>query len=171
MAHAVHVVRHSKLRHPQRSKYEVAAALLAFLTGCFDPARLVAADEHSRYPAAVQKQDQDSLSGMEGVVTFRGDVPLARVADESGQHRVLLQVDRKTQGLRYAVVYVKTVGAREEGQHAVPADVRLQEPVVIDQRAYTFVPHLLAVQSGQPVRFTNSDPANHNVRAIALDKP
>lgn len=35
----------------------------------------------------------------------------------------------------------------------------------MDQRDHEFVPRVLAVRSGQPVRFTNSDPANHNVRA------
>jgi hypothetical protein len=34
----------------------------------------------------------------------------------------------------------------------------------MDQRGHEFVPRVLAVRSGQPVKFTNSDPANHNVR-------
>jgi hypothetical protein len=33
-----------------------------------------------------------------------------------------------------------------------------------------FVPHLVAVRVGQPVKFTSSDVANHNVRAISLEQ-
>jgi plastocyanin len=41
---------------------------------------------------------------------------------------------------------------------------RLLEAASMDQRDHEFVPRVLAVRSGQPVRFSNSDPANHNVR-------
>jgi plastocyanin len=43
-------------------------------------------------------------------------------------------------------------------------------PVVIDQKDFTFVPRVVGVRSLAPVRFTNSDPANHNVRSAALER-
>ena len=36
----------------------------------------------------------------------------------------------------------------------------------MDQRNYAFRPHVLALRSGDEVRFMNSDNANHNVHAI-----
>src|SRR5690242_11170586 len=38
-----------------------------------------------------------------------------------------------------------------------------KEPVVIDQRKMTFIPHVVAVQQGTTVEFLNSDPVGHNV--------
>src|SRR5690606_37120358 len=43
-----------------------------------------------------------------------------------------------------------------------------QEPARMDQLDYAFRPPLLAVRSGERVAFSNSDPANHNVRASSL---
>ena len=39
----------------------------------------------------------------------------------------------------------------------------------MDQRDHEFAPRVLAVRAGQSVKFTNSDPANHNVRATASE--
>jgi hypothetical protein len=35
----------------------------------------------------------------------------------------------------------------------------------VNQRNYIFEPQVLAIRAGQTVRFTNDDPANHNVHA------
>ena len=43
-----------------------------------------------------------------------------------------------------------------------------RKPVSIDQKDHTFVPHLVAIRSGQSVAFSNSDTANHNVRSSTL---
>ena len=39
------------------------------------------------------------------------------------------------------------------------------EPAVLDQLNWTFIPHVLAVRAGRRVRFLNSDSANHNIHS------
>jgi len=119
----------------------------------------------------------DDISGrVAGQILFTGEVPLARARDELGHQRPLLEVDQKTGGLRYAAVYLvrpdeedadKTTPPIEREPKAI-ADPALPA-VTMDQIDHTFVPHMLAVRSGSVVRFTNSDLANHNVRAISLE--
>ena len=40
----------------------------------------------------------------------------------------------------------------------------------MDQRDHEFVPRVLAVRAGQPVKFKNSDAANHNVRTSSSQR-
>jgi plastocyanin len=74
--------------------------------------------------------------------------------------RHLVEVDRTTKGLKDAVVWLEGVqepaGSRRGGG---------DEPVVMDQENYAFVPHVLAVEAGREVEFRNSDGANHGVMA------
>lgn len=102
---------------------------------------------------------------VEGVITYRGKVPKARVADEVGHRHNLLDVDRKTRGLRWAVVFLipKDVKVGNKQASQIP-----RKPAVIDQQEHMFVPHMIAVRAGQTVKFTNADAANHNVRGSSL---
>jgi plastocyanin len=65
--------------------------------------------------------------------------------------------------LRNAVVYVKF--GLEGKAFAVSA-----EPVTVDQKGCLFVPRIVAVQAGQPIRFLNSDPTKHNVKGLPKAK-
>jgi plastocyanin len=105
----------------------------------------------------------DELGHVRGVVHFAGEVPKAEAADDTGQKRDLLQVHARTGGLAGAVVY--WADAPVEAELA-----EVQRPSVsIDQKDFTFLPHVISVRSGQPVKFTNSDSANHNVRTATFD--
>lgn len=98
---------------------------------------------------------------IEGVIKFTGDVPKSRVKDDTGQQRNLLTVDRKTKGVGDIMVYLESPPVRADG--------RPKKAVVIDQLEHRFVPHMIAIRGGQRVKFTNSDAANHNVRAVFLE--
>ena len=100
---------------------------------------------------------------VEGVVTYDGRLPEPIPVAEAGASRQLIEIDPKTKGLKDAVVWLE--GVLEPVAHRNIAD----EPVVMDQKNFFFVPHVLAVRSGQVVEFHNSDVANHGVTASSLE--
>ena len=46
-----------------------------------------------------------------------------------------------------------------------------QAPAVLDQKGCRYIPHVLAVQVGQPIVVKNSDPFLHNVHSLSLNNP
>jgi len=102
---------------------------------------------------------------VEVTVTYQGAVPLSSVADSSGRKRPLFTVDRKTQGLAGAIVYLIPEKIEKELSAAEAAQL---PPVVIDQRDEQFTPHVAIARPGQAVEFRNSDLGNHNVQAQAF---
>ena len=100
---------------------------------------------------------------IEGVVTYDGMLPEPIPVSEAGTSRQLIEVDPKSKGLKDAVVWLE--GVPEPREHQEVAD----KPVVMDQQNFFFLPHVLAVESGQVVEFRNSDVANHGVRASSLE--
>lgn len=131
--------------------FENAAAALALLL--LFPIPLSGAEEHS---------SSTSYGEVAGRVTFRGESPKSPIADDTGIHRNLLHVHKETHGLANVVVWLEPKAVRTPPPASI-RDLDL-EPVVMDQFDHEFFPRVVAVRSGQPVRFTNSDPANHNVR-------
>ena len=99
---------------------------------------------------------ESPVSGaLEGRVTFQGPPPAAVYVAESGGTQPVLHLDAGG-GLQYAVVYLPDTPRSA----AAPGAAR-----TLDQRRFVFEPQVLAVRADQPVRFTNSDPASHNVRS------
>ncbi len=111
--------------------------------------------------------DLATAGAIGGEVRFEGTPPPQSTVDVSsagecakGSKTVpagdILVKDGKVQN---AVVYVKE-GLGERG-FAPPAT-----EVVIDQKGCLFDPRIAVVQTGQPVRFLNSDPLPHNVHGL-----
>ena len=97
---------------------------------------------------------------------MQGETPKSSVPDDTGRRRPLLRVDRASRGLGDVVVWLEAKsGEKPHGVHKPETEQR--PPVPMDQYGHEFVPRVLAVRSGQPVEFTNSDPANHNVRTTS----
>lgn len=118
---------------------------------------------------------EDNVGAVSGRVTYRGKVPRHEVSDLTGNNAELFAVQAEHGGLREVVVFLEprdeeTAGRvqRNTASAGKPAE-RERPEVVIDQKDYVFVPHLVAVRAGQTVRFSSSDVANHNVRAISLE--
>jgi plastocyanin len=99
--------------------------------------------------------DQVAPAVVEGVVSYDGPVPKPVPVVEANAVRHLVELDAKTKGLKEAVVWIE--GAKAPQGRKPPAAARM------DQSNYFFVPHVLAVEAGQEVEFTNSDGANHGV--------
>src|SRR5919108_4972350 len=129
------------------------------------PLRGVAADSDRPDPNVFGRPPTGTI---EGLVTFHGAVPRSDIADDSGNHRALLRVDPRTGGVQYIVAFLALgMPAPATGERPGPS-TNAGRPVVVDQRDHAFEPHLIAIRSGQIVKFTNSDNANHNVRTISL---
>lgn len=100
----------------------------------------------------------------EGVVTYDGRLPKPIPVGEAATFRQLIEIDPKTNGLKDAVIWLEGVP-----EPAAPHQKVADEPVIMDQQNFFFVPHVLAVKSGQAVEFRNGDLANHGVTASSLE--
>lgn len=101
----------------------------------------------------------EKTGAVQGVVRFTGEVPPARqivTGDGATFDHFDLVVDAKTKGLRWVIVALEDAPAQ-------PMLGEADTPVVIDQKNMQFIPRVVAVQHGRPIRFENSDQFNHNV--------
>ena len=104
-----------------------------------------------------------------GKVTYTGTPVRQKRIDMSGeptctrQHSTPVTAESVVTGpnnaLANVVVYV-SAGANDEGQ--VP-----QQAVTLEQKGCQYVPHIVAVHTGQELKVVNSDQALHNVHPLA----
>ncbi len=134
-------------------------------------------------PPAAEKPEADNLfpaeqatAAITGKILFEGDPPppqyvsveaIAAAKDEFCElhHKdapVLIEdlIVSSDGAIRNVLVYVKKFP--EDWTHAIPAD-----PVVIDQKNCTYIPHVSGVMVGQTVQVTSSDDTAHNVNLVA----
>ncbi len=64
--------------------------------------------------------------------------------------------------LQFAFIYLKTVS----GTHPAPS-----EPSIIDQKGCQYLPHVVGIQVGQPMKFLNNDQTLHNVHGMPKLSP
>ena len=132
--------------------------------------RVTVSAQEQTQPSGPNREATKTNGAIEGLVLFYGAIPQSPIADDAGVRRELLEADRATRGLRYVVAHLTFVNVSSNQQPALamkrPA---AKSPVVVDQQDHAFVPRVLAVREGEPVIFTNSDAANHNVRAASTN--
>lgn len=77
-----------------------------------------------------------------------------------------LEIDPKTKGIRYAFAYI--FQPKGTNPAALKAMLAKSPTAVLDQANCDFVPHSIALVQDQPIVFTSSDAAGHNVHYTAF---
>jgi hypothetical protein len=67
---------------------------------------------------------------------------------------------------RLGNVFIYVKDGLPQGRFTVPS-----EPVVLDQKGCRYIPHVLGIRAGQPLKILNSDTANHNVHDLPRNNP
>ncbi len=124
----------------------------------------------SPLPAALVAVDPATVGAISGKVTFRGAAPKLPSLDMTAdpgcptkpQPSDAVVVNKGS--LANVFVYVKD--GLPQGRFAVPA-----EPVVLDQKGCRYIPHVLGVMTGQPLKILNTDTADHNVHDLPRNNP
>lgn len=135
--------------------------LLLLLAAC------APAPKDANAPPAYYQVDASKTGTIRGKIRFTGAKPSGKVisldADPQcaklhaggtiNEEGVVLGADGAVGNV---FVYLKS---GLEGKTFAPA----AEPVVIDQQGCRFAPRVLGIQTGQPLKVTNSDPVTHNI--------
>ncbi len=128
--------------------------------GASEPKAAVVEPEAASGYTAPTSTGGPTAGAISGRVVYRGPPPesTTMAIPEAGTLRAhTVHVDRESGGLAEAVIWI-------DGPLSDPGGEEL-EPAVLDQRDWTFLPHVLAVRVGQRVRMINSDIANHNIHS------
>lgn len=102
-------------------------------------------------------------SNIHAIVTYTGKIPTNPVPDQAGIRTRLFRVNTANDGLRGALVYLEPMDSKPQAD-AAPLEL---PSLKVDQFDEIFVPVITVAHPGQLVTFSNSDTANHNVRATA----
>jgi len=146
----------------------LGAALCALGCKTDQAARRAENIDHVEAPAKAAL-DPAMAGTISGTISFKGKTPERVKIDMSqdpacamtaGENDAEQYVIGKKGALANVYVYVKA---------GLPPNVSFPAktaPVVVDQKGCRYVPHVVAVQVGEPVEFRNSDPTMHNVHTL-----
>jgi plastocyanin len=127
----------------------------------------------SSSPTAAPSVAAEGWGTLKGQVTLSGTAPQPAVLQEVGKAVKDPEICAKTtpimseklvvnsgnKGVKYAFVFIqRPTAVNEEAKKAT-----LAKHLEFDQKNCTYVPHALAVMTGQTVTVKSSDPTNHNV--------
>ncbi len=154
-----------------------AALVLALTFACsgddyfdqYDQARTGGGESDDGAPAATMTQvDPATAATVSGVVSFDGEPPkfppvnMSAEPDCAGMHSGRVASDRfviNDGKLANVMVWIS------KGLEGKAFPVR-DEVVNLDQNGCIYKPHVVAVQKGQNLNITNSDPTTHNVHPL-----
>lgn len=138
----------------------VAACLLLLAAGCKKQ------PSETAPPQYYTSIDWNTAGTIEGTVHYAGTAPKPIQIDMSQDPACSLGAANYTEGYvvnngGFANVFVYVKDGLGNRVYAAPS-----QPVTIDQKGCRYVPHVVGVMAGQPVRFINSDPTMHNVHMM-----
>jgi plastocyanin len=118
-------------------------------------------------PVAATPIDPATIGTITGAVNFEGVAPKAASIDMSQDpacplDAVNLAETFAVNGGKLGNVYVYVKDGLGNRTFASPA-----QPVILDQKGCKYIPHVVAIMSGQTLRVINSDRAQHNVHPSA----
>jgi len=136
----------------------VATVLLLLAAGCKKQAATETAPNPS-YTAI----DSSTAGTIEGTVHYVGTPPKPIEIDMNQDPACTLGPTNYSEGYvvnkgGFANVFVYVKDGLGNRVYEPPT-----QPVDIDQKGCRYIPHVVGVMVGQPVRFTNSDPTMHNI--------
>lgn len=117
-------------------------------------------------------QNPAASGQISGTVSFKGSAPKREL--------ISMRSDRNCEAAHPAPAHSEDVEVNANGtlpnvfifiKRGLPEDYQAPRaaPVTLDQRGCMFVPHVLGVMVGQPLRVLNSDPTTHNVQTISTE--
>jgi hypothetical protein len=120
-------------------------------------------------PASISV-DAATAGTISGVVTLKGQPPKMKPLDmtadpgcPTGPQPAEVVV---ATGGKLANVFVYVKEGLPQGNFAVPSD-----PVTLDQKGCRYIPHMLGIMAGQPLKITNTDTADHNIHDMPSNNP
>ncbi len=151
-----------------KSLYAVLALVLVLFLGACAKSETETATAPAAAPAATPV-DPAMAGSVAGSVKFEGAAPKGKrikmdaepacMAEHKGPVTEEIAVVGDGGALANVVVYVKEgLGNRTFAAATTP--------VVIDQKGCLYIPHVVAVQTGQTVEVSNSDKTTHNIHPV-----
>lgn len=133
---------------------------------------------------------QDAWGKIKGQVVFAGDIPAPvainmgtnkdaeachAAAKEAKQDLVKEDwvINKENKGIRWAVVFLVPEPPKPNARLPIHPDLEKvsAEPIVVDQPACRFEPHVVGVRQGQTVVVKNSASFPHNVKWSGINNP
>jgi plastocyanin len=144
---------------------------LGLLAGC---SKSQPASEPSSTSSAAKSAtisvDAATAGTISGVVNLKGQPPKMKPLDmtadpgcPTGPQPAEVVV---TNAGKLANVFVYVKEGLPQGNFAVPSD-----PVTLDQKGCRYIPHMLGIMAGQPLKITNTDAADHNIHDMPSNNP
>jgi plastocyanin len=142
-----------------------------FISGCKSGQKSESPGPNDSANATYTQIDPKTAGGISGTIKFAKKAPPRIEIDMAQDPACSLSADPnyseqymvKDGKLENVFIYVKD----GLGNKIYPAPTT---PVKLDQKGCRYRPHVIGVQVGQPVEFTNSDPTMHNIHTTA-DNP
>lgn len=120
--------------------------------------------------SALVTVEATTAGGISGIISFKDAAPKLPSLDMTADPGCPQQpqpsdaVVVKNGKLANAFVYVQD--GLPQGNFAVPS-----EPVVLDQKGCRYIPHVLGIMAGQPLKILNTDTADHNIHDMPSHNP